>query len=133
MAKIEVGSAQADGPGRFEGTLTVGAMPDGAAVEIPVVIVRGQLERPVLWLHGCVHGNEYCGTFIIHEFLRGLDPSALKGAVVALPALNISAFHRNQRMSPFEGYNGGDLNRNFPGGAAGTLTAQTALALYEPL
>ena len=87
MANIEVGSARADGPGRFEGILTVGAMPDGAAVEIPVVIVRGQRDGPALWLHGCVHGNEYCGTYIIHEFLRGLDPAALRGTVVALPIL----------------------------------------------
>jgi uncharacterized protein len=133
MANIEVGSARADGPGRFEGTLSVGAMPDGAAVAIPVVIVRGQREGPALWLHGCVHGNEYCGTFIIHEFLRGLDPAALRGTVVALPILNLPAFRARTRMSPFEGFSNGDMNRCFPGKRDGGFTEQMAYWVYEAL
>ena len=40
--------------------------------------------------------------------------------------LNITASQRNQRMSPFEGFNGGDLNRCFPGNADGTFTDQMA-------
>lgn len=130
---IIVGTAHSSQPGVVKGHLPLTDLPDGTKLQAPVIIVQGEEDGPVLWLHGCVHGNEYCGTFIIHEFLRGLDLSTLKGTVVALPALNLSAFHRNQRMSPFEGYNGGDLNRNFPGSAGGTLTAQTALILYEPL
>lgn len=102
-------------------------------MEIPVVIVRGQTDGPTIWLHGCVHGNEYCGAFTIHELMRSVDGGALAGTVVALPILNITAFEKNQRMSPFEGYNGGDLNRNFPGKADGTLTQQMAHAIYEPL
>jgi predicted deacylase len=99
----------------------------------PVQIVRGETEGPTLWLHGCVHGNEYCGTYIIHEALHGLSPNELKGTVVALPVLNITAFERNQRMSPFELYGAGDLNRCFPGKADGTVTQQMAHAIYTHL
>ena len=113
--------------------LQVGWLPDGYPMEIPVTIVRGREDGPVVWMHGCVHGNEYCGTFTIHEFLRELDPAASRGSVVALPVLNITAFQRNQRMSPFEGYNGGDLNRCFPGKADGTLTEQMAYHVYRHL
>src|SRR5215212_8651615 len=112
---IEVGTARSMGPGVVNGHLPLTDLPDGTKLQEPVMIVQGERDGPVLWLHGCVHGNEYCGTFIIHEFLRGLRPQELAGAVVALPALNLSAFQKNQRMSPFEGYHGGDLNRNFPG------------------
>jgi predicted deacylase len=133
METIEVGSVRADGPGRFEGALRAGAMPDGAPIEIPVVVVRGRQPGPVLWMHGCVHGNEYCGTFSIHAFLRSLDPDEVRGAVVALPALNLSAFRARQRMSPFEGFNNGDLNRCFPGRADGGFTEQTAFAIYDAL
>jgi predicted deacylase len=69
MDIIEVGSAKADGPGRFEGMLKVGAYPDGAPIEIPVIIIRGKEPGPVLWMHACVHGDEYCGTYNIHAFL----------------------------------------------------------------
>jgi len=84
-------------------------------------------------MHGCVHGNEYCGTFSIHEFLRSLDTTSVKGAVVALPVLNLTAFRAYRRMSPFEGFNNGDLNRCFPGRNDGGFTEQTAQAIYAPL
>jgi predicted deacylase len=130
---ISVGSAHSKGPGIVKGKLKVADAPDGSAMEAPVIIVQGEKDGPVLWLHACVHGNEYCGTYIIHELIRSLDPKQLAGAVVALPVLNISAFQKNQRMSPFEGFNGGDMNRQFPGSSVGTLTQQMAHAVYEPL
>jgi predicted deacylase len=133
MKEIRIGSVVSKAAGRKKGELRVGTLPDGSAMEIPVVVVRGAKPGPTLWLNGCVHGNEYCGTFIIHELLRTLKPAALKGAVIALPALNVTAFQRLQRTSPFEGYAGGDLNRQFPGSAAGTLTQQMAAAIYAPL
>jgi uncharacterized protein len=108
-------------------------LPDGSPVDIPVTIVRGRQDGPTLWLHGCVHGNEYCGTYIIHAFTRSLDPATLAGCVVALPVLNLPGFQKLQRMSPFETMGGGDLNRNFPGKERGSVTEQMAYAIYAPL
>lgn len=133
MKEIKVGTAVSSGAGATRGTLKIGDLPDGAPVDIPVVIVNGAGAGPTLWLHGCVHGNEYCGTYIIHECLRSLDPDAMSGAVVALPILNITAFRQERRISPYEGYGGGDLNRCFPGDPTGTLTQQMAHAIYGPL
>ena len=133
MNPIEIGTAKSEHSGRVDGMLQVGWLPDGYPMETPVTIVRGRDDGPVVWIHGCVHGNEYCGTFTIHKFLRELDPVDLNGCVVALPALNITAFQKNQRMSPFEGYNGGDLNRCFPGKVDGTLTEQIAYHVYRHL
>lgn len=134
MKKIEIGSAISDKPGRVDGMLQVGWLPDGYPVRIPVIILRGKEEGPTIWMHGCVHGNEYCGAFIIHELLRSLgDGAELKGTVIALPVLNITGFQKMQRMSPFEGYNGGDLNRCFPGNPGGTHTEQLAYAVYQQL
>ena len=133
MRTIKVGTVSSTSLGRLDGMLRIGWLPDGLPMETPVTIVRGAEESHVLWMHGCVHGNEYCGTFTIHKFLRDLDPNRLRGAVVALPALNVTAFQKNQRMSPFEGFHGGDLNRCFPGKAEGTLTEQMAFHIYNPL
>lgn len=133
MNEIKIGSAVSNAPGISKGFLKTGDFPDGRPVNIPVVIARGTQDGPTLWLHGCVHGNEYCGTFIIHELLRGLVINRLSGTIVALPILNINAFRRKQRMSPFEGYGGGDLNRCFPGKADGSLTEQIAHAVYTHL
>ena len=73
---IRVGTAEAAGVGVTRGELRVGDTPDGEAVTIPVAIVRGAGEGPVLWINGCVHGDEYCGAFIIHEMLRTLDAAS---------------------------------------------------------
>ena len=86
---------------RVADTLRLAQALGGEAVTIPVMIARGATPGPVLWLHGCVHGDEYCGAFILHEAFRSIDPGALAGAVVALPVLNITASQRGQRMSPF--------------------------------
>lgn len=133
MKPITVGTVRAEAPGRHQGVLRTGDMPDGAPIEIPVVVIRGAKDGPVLWLHGCVHGNEYCGTYAIHAFLRGLDPAEMSGSVVALPILNLAAFRMLRRTSPFEGFNNGDLNRCFPGRADGGTTEQIAAHIYAPL
>ena len=134
MKKIEIGTAVSDKPGRVDGMLQVGWQPDASPIQIPVTIIRGKQDGPTIWMHGCVHGNEYCGAFIIHELLRSLETETeLRGTVIALPALNITAFQRMQRMSPFEGYNGGDLNRCFPGNPGGTHTEQLAHSVYQQL
>jgi predicted deacylase len=131
--EIIVGTARSTGPGVTKGQLHVADAPDGSPLNIPVTIVQGEQEGKVLWLHGCVHGHEFCGTYIIHELLRTLDPKTLKGTVVALPILNISASQARQRMSPYEIYHGGDLNRQFPGDPNGSFTQQMAHRIYEPL
>jgi predicted deacylase len=133
MKLIEVGSARADKPGRFDGALKVAEHPDGSPVEIPVTIVRGAKDGPVMWMHACVHGDEYCGTFNIHSFVRSLDPAEMTGTVIALPIVNITAFRAYRRMSPFEGFNNGDMNRCFPGNPNGGFTEQMAFAIYQQL
>jgi predicted deacylase len=131
--EIIIGTAHSKGQGISKGLLRIADAPDGSPIEAPVVIVQGSGDGPVMWMHGCVHGNEYCGTYIIHDFLRSLDPATLKGTVVAIPILNVSAFQSKRRTSPYEGYNGGDMNRQFPGDKMGTLTQQMAQAVFEPL
>jgi len=130
---IIVGSARAEGAGRFQGMLKVGSMPDGVPIELPVIIVRGAQAGPVMWLHGCVHGNEYCGAYSIHEFTRSLDPAHITGAVIALPILNITGFRSRQRSSPFEIFNNTDMNRCFPGNPDGGMTEQMAYVVFTEL
>ena len=133
MATLRIGTAVSDGTGISRGYLKIGDMPDGRPMQTPVIIARGASAGPTLWIHGCVHGNEACGAFIVHRLVRELDLKVLSGTIVALPILNITAFRAKQRMSPFEGFAGGDLNRRFPGKPDGELTEQMAHAIYVEL
>jgi predicted deacylase len=131
--EFTVGTARSTGPGKTTGYLKIGDAPDGSPLNTPVVILQGEADGQVMWMHGCVHGHEFCGTYIIHETLRTVAPKDLKGTIIALPMLNISAAQHRQRMSPFEYYHGGDMNRNFPGDPNGTLTQQMVHVIYSEL
>src|SRR5262249_33497255 len=133
LARLRIGTAAVEGVGIARGYLKVGDLPDGRPMQIPVVLGRGSTPGSTLWLHRCGHGNEACGAFVVHRLFRELDPTTLSGTLVGLPILNITAFRARQRMSPFEGFAGGDLNRSFPGKPDGTLTEQMAHAIYTEL
>src|SRR5262245_63355527 len=111
MATLKIGTAVSEATGISRGYLKIGDMPDGRPMQTPVVIARGASAGPTLWIHGCVHGNEACGAFIVHRLIRELDLPAFSGTIVALPILNITAFRAKQRMRPFEGFAAGGLHR----------------------
>jgi predicted deacylase len=133
MRIIEIGSARSEGPGIVRGFLPLAFLLTGEAVEAPIVIARGRQEGPVIWIQACLHGNEYCGTFIVQRFLRELDLDHLVGTVVVVPVVNTPAFRANRRLTPYDGYHGGDLNRLFPGRAGGSMTEQMAHAFWTAL
>ena len=133
MAELKVGSASLSKPGKANGWFKVGDMPHGRPMEVPVMLVKGKSDGPTLWIQAAIHGNEYTGTYIIHELIRNIDPAKLKGNIVAIPALNITAYQAGTRGSPFDIYGGSDMNRVFPGKVDGTLTEQMAYHVYKEL
>jgi len=91
-------------------------------VEIPVaVIARGR--GPTVLFTGGIHGSEYEGQIAVSELARTLDPGAVQGRVILMPAVNIPAVHANTRLSPVDGR---DLNRCFPGDARGNFNDMLA-------
>ena len=115
MSKIEaliLDEVVADSGSRQEGFINVARSPNGSWVRIPVIIIRGSAAGPVLLADACTHGDEYEGAEAVIKVAQALDPKALKGTFVGVPALNYDAFCANSRVSPLDGTN---LNRIFPG------------------
>src|SRR5690606_16797933 len=83
----------------------------GHSVLVPVIVVRGADPGPILGLTAAVHGNELNGVRVIQNLLRDLDPTAMRGTVVACPVVNVPGFLANRR----EFTDGSDLNRVMPG------------------
>ena len=77
MATLRIGTAVLDGTGIARGYLKVGDMPDGRPMQSPVLLAHGARPGPTLWIHGCVHGNEACGAFVVHRLMRELDTATL--------------------------------------------------------
>jgi predicted deacylase len=91
-------------------------------VEIPVVSLKNGSGPTVLFTGG-VHGDEYEGPIAISRLARSLDPAAIQGRVIMVPALNIPAVMNDTRLSPIDNR---DMNRCFPGNSQGTFSEMLA-------
>lgn len=110
---------------RFE--LSFGRLPTGNVAALPVVVVNGRYAGPHVWLSGAVHGDELNGVQIVRNVLRRLDVRRLRGAVIAVPIVNVLGFITGDRYLPDRR----DLNRNFPGSRRGSLASRLAHLFME--
>ena len=105
------------------GYLDVPAADDSGA-RIPVSLVRGASEGPVLALVAGVHGYEYPGISALQRLRQSIDPRDLHGTLILVHIANPPSFYgRTIYSSPADGKN---LNRVFPGRPDGTLSERIA-------
>jgi predicted deacylase len=102
--------------------LPVSRLPTQTILSLPVIAVNGKREGPKLWLSAAIHGDEINGVEIIRQVLAQVKPNRLRGAIVAVPIVNIFGFLEQSRYLPDRR----DLNRSFPGSSYGSLAARLA-------
>ena len=78
-------------------------------ISIPVIILKGKEDGPVLGLIAAIHGNELNGIKVIQESVKHINVNELKGTVIAIPGLNALSIGQDKRRFVDEE----DLNRNF--------------------
>jgi len=81
-------------------------------IHIPVILIRGASDGPTLVVTAGVHGDEYEGVRTIFEVSESLDPTDMRGDLIAVPTANPPAFWAGTRSSPLDDAN---LARVFPG------------------
>lgn len=102
---------------------------EAGTVAVPVAITHGSSPGPVLAITAGIHGGEYVPVIALRQFVRDLDPRAMSGTVVAcLQASPVAFGKRSAFVNPLDGRN---LNRTFPGDAAGGPTERLAAWLWE--
>lgn len=132
LATLKVGTASAKPGSVATGAIPVTNHPGGSSIEIPVVIINGANDGPVLWIDNGIHGDEPQGAWAIHALSKKLKPAELDGAIVGIPFINVPAFESRTRgnlRDPFA-Y---DMNRIYPGNTTGRLTHRIAWAHREAL
>ena len=114
-------------PGQaVSGYLEVPALNDGGA-RIPVSLVRGAGDGPVLALIAGTHGYEYPGISALQRLRQSIDPKALRGTLILVHIANTPSFYgRTIYTSPADGKN---LNRVYPGRPDGTVSERIAHAI----
>ncbi|MDX1492836.1 MAG: succinylglutamate desuccinylase/aspartoacylase family protein [Longimicrobiales bacterium] len=102
--------------------LPAGRLPSGTELSLPIEVVHGVRDGPVMWLSGAVHGDEVVGVEIIRQTLEIVDETALAGTIIAAPVVNVFGFVTESRYLPDRR----DLNRSFPGTERGPLAGRLA-------
>ena len=112
------------------GRYVLGETRDGSQVTLPVRIVHGAEDGPVVSLTGMIHGDEPFGLATINRLMDEIDPSQLSGTLIGFPMANPFAVSTKTRISELD-YERLNLNRVFPGNANGLITERVAAAIFD--
>lgn len=125
MPGITVGSIRCEAGHKAVGYVDAVHRMDGSAFRIPVLIVAGAADGPVLLVDGGIHGDEHEGPLAITALARELDPKQMQGIFIGVPVMNVGAFEAMTRGNPRDTHSF-DMNRIYPGRANGFLTDRIA-------
>jgi predicted deacylase len=125
---MELGGKRIDPGTVTRVTWEAGEWSDGTPMTVPAVVVRGVADGPTLWVNGALHGDEIDGTVALWNVIGALDPSRMRGTLVAVLVLNVSAFAAMRRTSPIDDL---DFNRIWPGDPRRSYSHQRTAAYAE--
>lgn len=91
-------------------------------LSMPVHVVHGKKDGPVVFISAAIHGDEINGIEVIRRVLHIKAISRLRGTLICVPIVNVYGFFNHTRYLP----DGRDLNRSFPGSKSGSLAARVA-------
>ncbi len=98
-------------------------------INMPVYVIRGKKEGPVLFISAAIHGDEILGSEIIRRLLNNRLLKKIRGSLLAVPVVNVYGFINRSRYLPDRR----DLNRFFPGSKTGSLASQLASIFMEEI
>jgi len=126
---LKVGGELIEPGSRVSMELPVTALYTHAPVTIPVEVVHGRKPGPRLFVSAAIHGDEINGVEIIRRLLKLPALKRLRGALIAVPIVNVHGFMQHTRYLPDRR----DLNRSFPGSDHGSLAARVAHLFMEEI
>ena len=101
--------------------LPVAMLSNHTPVTLPVHVLHGRREGPVVFINAAIHGDEVIGIEIIRRLLS-TKLHGLRGTLLLVPIVNAFGFIAQTRYLPDRR----DLNRCFPGSEKGSLAGQIA-------
>jgi hypothetical protein len=111
------------------GYIVVAPGADCGEVKVPVTVINGIKEGPVLALVAGVHGYEYPPILAMTRMATEIDPTTLSGKVIIVHVANVPSFlKRTVYYNPNDWQN---FNRVFPGKADGTSSERIAYEITK--
>ena len=100
---------------------------EASYLNTPVFVARGASPGPTLCLTAGVHGDELNGVEVARRAFAGVDPTSLRGTLIAVPAINAEGVRTGSRYLSDRR----DLNRAFPGREGGSIASIIANAVFS--
>ena len=95
--------------------------------QLPVRVIRGKKDGPVVFISAAIHGDELNGIEIIRRFRKLNIIKKLKGTIILVPIVNVYGIMTLSRYLPDRR----DLNRSFPGSDKGSLASRVAKIFFD--
>lgn len=71
-----------------KGSVPLIELPTGDHTSLPFTVISGMEPGPTIWITANVHGNEFLGLHVSHDFVVGLGDKLSKGTVVLIHTMN---------------------------------------------
>ncbi len=97
--------------------------------QIPIRIIRGRKEGPVVFISAAIHGDELNGIEIIRRVQKLKILKKLRGTLIFVPIVNIYGVLTLSRYLPDRR----DLNRSFPGSTKGSLASRISKIFFDEI
>ncbi len=119
---LRIGDAEIKPGTRAAINLPVAHLYTGTSLSMPVQVISGRRDGPVLVVSAAIHGDELNGVEVIRRLLKRKALASMRGTLIAVPIVNVHGFLNQSRYLPDRR----DLNRSFPGSAKGSIASRTA-------
>ena len=119
---ITIGDSTIKPGERVNVNLPVADLYTSTSLHMPVQVICGRKDGPVLFVSAAVHGDELNGVEVVRRLLKLRAMRSLRGTLLAVPIVNIHGFLDQSRYLPDRR----DLNRSFPGSSKGSIAARLA-------
>lgn len=97
--------------------------------KLPVRVIRGKKDGPVVFISAAIHGDELNGIEIIRRLRKLNIIKKLKGTIILVPIVNVYGIMTLSRYLPDRR----DLNRSFPGSLKGSLAGRVAKIFFDEI
>jgi predicted deacylase len=99
----------------------------GTPTYLPIRVIRGKKDGPVVFISAAIHGDEINGIEIIRRLRKLTIFKRLIGTLILVPIVNIYGTMTLSRYLPDRR----DLNRSFPGSVKGSLASRVAKIFFD--
>lgn len=96
---------------------------------LPIRVIRGKKDGPVVFVSAAIHGDELNGIEIIRRFRKLSVLKSLRGTIILVPIVNVYGIMTLSRYFTDRR----DLNRSFPGSTRGSLASRVAKIFFDEI